>query len=77
MLKRADWRTLQWIEATPAEPVQLELPFPSFRRWRTEPGSRQLVLLFPPAVSSPAVSSPDSADESLGDTQRKDDRRSE
>ncbi len=27
-----------------------ELPFPRFRRWRTEPDSPQLVLLFPSDV---------------------------
>jgi hypothetical protein len=75
MLKRTDWRALQWIEALPAEPVQLELPFPSFRHQRLESSSQQLVLLFPSAVSAHDASSPDSADESLGGSRCTGDRK--
>jgi hypothetical protein len=70
MLKRADWRTLQWIEATPAEPMQMELSFPRFTRWRTEPDSPQLALLFPSVVSTHDASLPDNADESSDDIHR-------
>jgi hypothetical protein len=77
MLKRANWRALQWIEATPAEPMQMELPFASFRRWRMKPNSPQLVLLFPSFVSRRDVSSLDNAHGSLGGTRHMDGKRNE
>ena len=44
MLKRTDWRSLQWTGSDASEPIQLELPFPSARPWIwIEP---QLVLVF-------------------------------
>jgi len=74
MLKRTDWRALQATEATPAGPMQLELPFP---RSKPGPDSPQLVLLFPSDASARAASSPGNAGESSGGTRHTDDKRSE